>query len=111
MAWTGADVEAWMGVDTGTLNATLLARVVAAVTDHADRHYDLTTVAPTDEHDQALIMQAARLYNRKHSPAGWSGSDDLTPVQVQVFDPDIARMLAGRILTPGIFGPTATFPA
>lgn len=104
MAYTASDVEDWLGV--GTLDTDLITRVIAAVDEHADRHYDLTTVAPTDEHDQALIMQAARLYTRRHSPAGFSGSDDLAPVQVRTFDPDIARMLAGRLRTAGLFGPS-----
>ena len=110
MAWDSTDVEAWLGVTDASLDSVLLARVIDAVIIHANRHYTLET--DNDEHEQALIMQAGRLYQRKYSPSGWSGADDLAPVQVRVFDPDIARMLASDLKTSGIFGPSssADFP-
>lgn len=105
MALDPADVLAWLGVDETDVDAAVLARVCAAVDDHAARHYDLTD--PTDEHDLALIMQGGRLYRRRYSPDGISGADDLAPIRVHTFDGDVQRMLAGRLLTAGIFGPSA----
>lgn len=107
MAWDITDVEKWLSAPAGTIDADELTRVIDSVIDHADRHYDLITVAPTDEHDQALIMQSGRLYRRKHSPGGFSGSDELGAVRVMTFDPDIARLLSGRLKTAGLFGPSA----
>ena len=105
MAVDPTDVIAWLGVDTGVIDAELLARVCASVDDWADRHYDVTD--PTDEVDQALIMQAGRLYRRRRSPDGISGADDLAPIRVHTFDGDVARLLSGRLKTAGLFGPSA----
>ena len=99
IAWLGG-TDAMAGVDTA-----VLTRVCAAVDDWADRHYDVTT--PTDEVDQALIMQAGRLYQRRHSPDGISGADDLAPIRIHTFDGDVARLLSGRLRTAGLFGPSA----
>lgn len=100
-----ADVREWLGDVDSVIDVDVLTRVCAAVDDWAARHYDLTS--PTDEVDQALIMQAGRLYRRRHSPDGISGADDLAPIRVPVFDADVARMLSGRLRTAGLFGPSA----
>lgn len=108
MAFTADDVAAWL-VDNGeasSFDTELLDRVVAAVNAHAARHYDLTTVAPDDAHDQALIMECGRLYTRRHSQNGYVGVDELGAVRVTQFDPDVRRLLADRLITAGIFGPS-----
>lgn len=105
MAYTTADVEQWMGQGAATLVAPLLARVKVAVDAWAAQHYDLTGAG--GDADQALIMQCARLYTRKHSPDGIAGADDLTPIRVQSFDVDVQRLLAPYLKVSGLFGPTA----
>lgn len=102
MAWVKADVEKWLGLAADSLPAAELQRVCDAVQLHAARHYDLT--APTADHDQALIMAAAKLWQRRHSPDGFSGSDDRGPIRVHTFDADVQRLLADRLTTAGLFG-------
>lgn len=109
MAYTTADVEQWLGVDEDSLDAELLTRIKTAVDQHAAKFYDLT--APAEEHDQALIMQAANLYRRKHSPGGSQGSDDRGAIVITRFDPDVRDMLADRLITAGIFGPSENYEA
>lgn len=118
MAFTAiaaGDVEAWAGLAPGALDADLLGRVIDAVNTHAARHYTIDDVddgGPVDaERDQALLMQAHRLYQRKHSPGGYSGADELGPIKVQAFDVDVQRLLAGRLIVAGIFGPSETTAA
>lgn len=112
MAFTADDVVEWLideaAVAAGTIDADLLARVVAAVNAHAARHYDLTDAGDgTDtERDQALIMECGRLYSRRHTQNGYAGAGDYGPVRVLTFDADVQRLLAGRMLTAGMFGPT-----
>ena len=105
MAVDPANVLEWLGVDTGVIDADVLARVCEAVDDWAGRHYDLTS--PTAEHELALIMECGRRYRRRRSPDGWSGTDDLAPIRILAFDPDVTRMLSGRLKTAGLFGPSA----
>lgn len=113
MAYTADDVITWMvgaeAVDAGTVDADLLDRVIAAVNAHAARHYDLTD--PDDELDQALIMECARLYSRRHTQNGYAGTSDAGPVRVLTFDADVQRLLSGRLLVAGLFGPTAATEA
>lgn len=104
MSYTTADVELWLGVDTGVINAGLLTRIKTAVDQHAAKFYDLTS--PEEEDDQALIMQCAALYRRKHSPSGYTGSDDRDVLVITRFDPDIRELLADRLITAGMFGPS-----
>ena len=99
IAWLGG-ADAMAGVDTD-----VLTRVCAAVDDWAGRHYDLTD--PTDEHDQALIQEAGRRYQRKHSPDGLSGTDDLAVIRVPTYDREVLNALSGRLKTAGLFGPSA----
>lgn len=105
MSYTTADVVQWLGVDTGVIDAALLTRIKTAVDQHAAKFYDLTS--PEEEHDQALIMQCAALYRRKHSPNGVQGSGDTGTIVVTRFDPDIRELLGDRLITAGIFGPSA----
>ena len=104
-----ADVEQWLGVDAGTLDATALARVIDATVAHAGRIYDLTdALDDTDtERDHALIMESARAFARKHSVNGYQGADELGAVAVRAFDVDVHRLLAGRLIVTGMFGATA----
>lgn len=105
MAYTVADVEVWMGQTAGALNQTVLTRIKAAVDQHAAKHYDLAD--PAEEHDQALIEECARRYRRKHTSGGTSGTGDLAPIVVTSFDTDTAELLADRLITAGLFGPSA----
>lgn len=106
MAYTTADVEEWLGVDTGVIDADLLTRIKTVVDQHAAKFYDLTTVAAEEEHDQALIMQCAAIYRRKHAPNGVQGAGDTGTIIVTRFDPDVRELLADRLITAGIFGPS-----
>ena len=106
MAFTAGDVEKWLGVTVGSLDAGTLTRIIAAVTDHAEQHYTEADVA-ADRWDQALIMQSARLYQRKRSPDGLAaGNDDTGPVRVLAFDADVQRLLSPGLIVVGLFGPT-----
>ena len=110
---TATDVEEWLLNNyTGTpaIDADVLSRVIDAVYAHGERHYDLDDVGDDtdDERDQALIMEAARLYSRKHSTDGYSsGTGELGPIRVLMFDHDVRRLLAPRMITAGLFGPSA----
>lgn len=104
MAWEASDVEAWLDVDEGSLDSTILDRVIASVSSHAAQFYDLTD--PTDQHDQALIMASANLWRLQHGPGGWSGSDERGAV-ASAFDSSVTELLADRLITAGIFGPSA----
>lgn len=105
------DIETWL-IDAGhvgDLDVGTMERIVDAVYAHASRHYDLDDVGDEtdDERDQALIMQCAHLYMRKHSSNGYVGVDELAPVRVLAFDHDVQRLLAGRLTTAGLFGPSS----
>lgn len=101
-----AAVAVWLVGDAeASIDTTLLDRVIGAVIAHAADHYDITT-DPDDDLEQALIMECARLYTRKHSQNGYVGTDELGAVRVTQFDPDVRRLLAGRLITAGIFGPS-----
>ena len=111
MAYTRDDVETWL-VDAGSVgdfDETVLDRIIAGVDAHAARFYDLTDAddGTDDERDQALIMECARLYMRKHSSSGYVGTDELGAVRVTSFDPDVRSLLAGRMITAGVFGPSS----
>lgn len=104
------DVETWLVDNTAvdTFDADVLQRVIDTVIAHAGRHYDLADISAglDTERDQALIMEAGRLYERKHTTNGYVGADELGAVRVTTFDPDVRRLLAGRLRTAGIFGPS-----
>ena len=111
MAYTRDDVETWL-VDAGavgTFDETLLDRIIAGVDAHAARFYDLTDAddGTDDERDQALIMECARLYTRRHSSSGYVGTDELGAVRVTSFDPDVRTMLGPAMITAGLFGPSS----
>lgn len=105
------DVETWLvnAGSVGDFDQDELQRVIDAVIAHAGRIYDLADIStPLDtERDQALIMECARMYERKHTTNGFAGADEHGAVRVTTFDPDVQRLLAGRLLTAGIFGPSA----
>lgn len=108
---TAGDVEEWLldnYSETPQLDGDLVDRVIDAVYAHGTRHYDLEDAGDdTDaERDQALIMESARLYQRKHSQNGYVGSDELGAVRVLIFDHDVRRLLSGRMITAGLFGPS-----
>lgn len=105
MAYTVADVEVWLGQTVGALNQDVLDRIKAAVDQHAAKHYDLAD--PAEEHDQALIEECARRYRRRVSTGNTSGTGDSAAIVVTSFDTDIAELLADRLITAGIFGPSA----
>lgn len=112
MAYTTDDVIEWLidadAVTAGAIDADLLDRIKAAVDAHAARFYDLDDAGDgtDDERDQALIMECGRLYSRRHTQNGYAGGGDYGPVRVLAFDHDVQRLLAGRMITAGIFGPT-----
>ncbi len=108
MAFDRNDVEAWLNQPADSLDPEILDRLIAAVADHAGDHYDVNAVS-ADRWDQALIMQTARLWQRKYSPDGLagSGSDDLVPIRIPSFDVDVQRLLSAGLIVAGIFGPTA----
>lgn len=106
-----ADVEAWL-IDAnaeGDLDADILGRLIDAVYAHATDHYDLEDAGDDtdDTRDQALIMETARLWQRKYSTGGYIGADELGQVRVLMFDSDVRKLLADRLITAGIFGPSA----
>lgn len=105
-----ADVETWLinSDAVGDFDADLVGQIIDAVYAYGERHWSLDDAGDDtdDERDQALTMEAARLYQRKYSSNGYVGADDLTPVRVMQFDPDVRRMLAGRLITVGLFGPS-----
>lgn len=105
MSYTVGDVEVWLGRAEGDLNQDVLERIKAAVDSYAADRYDLT--APTERHDQALIEECARRYRRKLGTGGTSGTGDSGPIVVSSFDRDTAELLADRLITAGIFGPSA----
>jgi hypothetical protein len=105
MSYTVGDVEVWLGRGEGDLNQDILDRIKAAVDSYAADRYDLTS--PTERHDQALIEECARRYRRKVSSGNTSGTGDASPIFVTSFDVDIAELLADRLITAGMFGPSA----
>lgn len=107
MAFDRNDVEEWLGQPADSLPTTILDRLIAAVTDHAEQHYVQADVS-VERWDQALIMQTARLWQRRYSLDGLagSGSDDLAPIAVPAFDRDVQRLLSPGLKVVGIFGPT-----
>jgi hypothetical protein len=109
VAFTRNDVEDWLGQPHDSLDATVLDRLIAGVTDHAGDHYTQADVSE-DRWDQALIMQTGRLWQRKYSPDGLAGtgSDDLAPIRIPSFDVDVQRLLSRGLKVAGLFGPTAT---
>lgn len=110
MAFTPADVELWLGLESGSLDELELQRVIDAVTLHKGRLYDLADIdAESDvDRDMALIMESARQYARKHSVNGYQGADELGPVAVRAHDVDVHNLLAGRLIVSGMFGESGT---
>lgn len=106
MAIDVEEVRTWLGDVDDVIDTDVLTRVCAAVDDWADQHYDVTS--PTEEVDQALIEIAGYEYQRRHTTAGLSGSDDLTPLP-RFIPREVLKHLAGRLKTPGLFGPSANF--
>lgn len=93
MAVTAADVAEWIKitVPTGT-DLEALERVVAAVTVHVGKYH--TAPDPvTEDWEQALIMQSARLIKRRTSPEGVIAFDELGAIRVSRLDNDVAALL------------------
>ena len=109
MAVDPDDVIAWLGGADAMagFDNDVLTRVCAAVDEWAAARYELVTPAATEEHEQALIQEAARRYQRRHSPDGLTGVDELTAIRVPTFDREVLLALSGRLKTAGIFGPSA----
>lgn len=108
MAYTVADVERQLGVAAGDLIADEVQDAIDANDAWAARHLKAAALADPDaDVTKGLVMRAAKLYVRKHSPGGWSGSDDLNPLPVRAYDPDISSLLSGALITAGLFGPSA----
>lgn len=105
MSYEVADVEAWLGRPEGSLDQPILTRIKSAVDSFAGDHYDLADA--TERHDQALIEECGRRYRRKVSSGGTSGTGDSSAIFVASFDSDVAELLADRLKTAGIFGPSA----
>ncbi|MDF5755818.1 hypothetical protein [Spongiactinospora sp. TRM90649] len=53
-----------------------------------------------EEIEQATLLQAGRLYNRKHSPAGIAGSENWGFLRVPQLDPDV-RVMTDPYMKPG----------
>lgn len=105
MSWGAADVAAWLGVTEDKLDADKLARVIDSVTEWADKRYDIVTALEVG-HEQALIMASANLWRLQYGSGGASGSGDRAPVST-AFDAAVLDGLADRLLTAGMFGPSA----
>ncbi len=100
------DVHEWLVSSVGaTLPAptdedeALLVRVIEAVEAHvAHTHLVPVPVAPdTDrpaDFDQAIIMAAARLWDRRNTPNGIGGFGEFGSVRVTSIDPDVTSLLA-----------------
>jgi hypothetical protein len=92
---TTDDVEAWLDVGAGVVDAELLDRVFAAAVGALGDFYDLDAVdVDQDRVNQAAVMYAARLYRRRYSTNGVEAVGDWGPLRVSVSDPDIHALLA-----------------
>jgi len=95
-----ADVLAWIASSAGaqvpdlsTEDDAALARVVGAVTAHVAHTHEAPDPI-TDDYTQALVMQAARLWQRRFTPSGVEGVGDFGPVRVTRLDHDVEALLA-----------------
>lgn len=106
MAITAEDVWDWMQTSgdrrTETRPSGIVDRLVAAVEalwldrwSILIRLDDGTLPDPRPEYiDQALIMQAARLYDRRKTTNGViAGNTEMGPFRVSRFDPDVEAMI------------------
>lgn len=98
MTVTPTAVAGWLG-DAALATIPQLADVCDAVEVHYAEHYQPDPVDPdtllpvrSKATDLALVMMAARLYRRRHTPEGVT-TGDLGPAYVPRFDPDIDRLL------------------
>ena len=96
------DVLEWLVSSTGATvpptspeDEALLGRVVGAVIAHIAHTHELPAdVEQADDWDQAHIMQAARLWDRRNTPNGIGGFGDFGAVRISRLDPDVAELLA-----------------
>ena len=88
-----ADVTEWLDVDDVNVTAAELDRVFIAALGTLGDDYDLDA-ADADRADQAVVMYAARLYQRKDSVNGIAASAEWGAIRVSVTDPDVHALIA-----------------
>ncbi len=92
------DVRAYLGAQPGSgpLNDEVLQDALEAAIEQIKMrcipHYFKDKTWPV-EIQQAVIMQAARLYRRRYSVSGYEGFGDLGAARVPAFDADVERLL------------------
>lgn len=93
MTVTSATIAEWaqFTVPTGT-ELALLDRVVAAVTEHITANYQTDTPFSQSQ-EQAVILQASRLWRRRNTPEGIAAFADLSALRIDSLDRDVAMLL------------------
>jgi hypothetical protein len=99
MTVTADNVTDWITSSSGTTVAlsaddtALLEQVVSAVTVHVAHTYTYAGDTMPDDYTQAIVMQSARLWERRNTPNGVAGFGEFGAVRVSRLDPDVAALL------------------
>jgi hypothetical protein len=93
-----ADVQLWTKIEplVGS-DSNLLDRVIVAVREHVEAHYYVSDPL-TDAQEQAIMLQAARLWRRRDTPEGVLAFDELGTVRISRLDPDVAWLLDRKVI-------------
>lgn len=89
---SAADVAAWADIDLSVADTTVMDGVIAAVEAALALGYDVPEPVPADI-VQAVLMQSARLYQRRYTVHGIAQFGDAYATRVSRFDPDIDSLL------------------
>ena len=101
MSVSAGDVEEWIAsttggeVNFGEQGRALITKVIAAIEAHAAQFHEVPDPV-TPDWDLAVLMYAARLWDRRNSPGGIAGIGEFGAVRITRIDPDIDAMFSAH---------------